>query len=191
MSGRRTLGVAMLCAVAGLIGAACSSSPTVPKDLGPANFGGTTTTVRVPPHHHATGSTTPTTVLGTTTTTLAGPAPTLGLASAWARVGPSVAGFGQVRPAEISLGGDPTGVLSGITWQSWGGATATGTGTSTYVPPDETVAQGSQQSATVEAFDLGTCGGAPAYREARWYFPEEGESLVTGANNTINTCTGP
>jgi hypothetical protein len=174
--------------VAGVIGAACSSTPS-PS----ASTNVTTTTVRVPPRHHETGSTTSTTILGTTTTTSAAPAsaPTLGIAAAWARVGPSVAGFGQVRPSEISLGGDPTGILSGIIWQSWGGATATGTGTSTYVAPGQTVAQGSQQSATVEAFDLGTCAGTPAYQQVKWFFPSEGETLNRGANTTINTCTGP
>ena len=132
-------------------------------------------------------------MLGTTTTVIAAPgsAPTLGIAAAWARVGPSVAGFGQVRPAEISLGGDPTGVLSGIIWQSWGGATAIGMGTSTYVAPGQTVAQGSQQSATVVASGLGVCAGTPAYQQVKWYFPSEGETLTSGANVTVNTCTGP
>lgn len=146
------------------------------------------------PRQHDTGSTTSTTaVVGTTTTTSAGAgsAPTLGIAAAWARVGPSVAGFGQVRPSQISLGGDPTGVLSGIIWQSWGGTTATGMGTSTYVAPGQTVAQGSQQSATVVASDLGTCAGMPAYQQVKWYFPSEGETLSTGADTTVNTCTGP
>ena len=193
--GRRTLGVAVLVAVAGVVGAACSSSPSTPS-----SSGGTTTTVRVPPRQHETGSTTSSTVIGTTTTTTAASsasapsapsAPTLGIAAAWARVGPSVAGFGQVRPSEISLGGDPTGILSGIIWASWGGATAIGTGTSTYVAPGQTVAQGTQQSATVVASDLGTCAGTPAYQQVKWYFPSEGETLSTGANSTVNTCTGP
>jgi hypothetical protein len=99
-------------------------------------------------------------------------------------------GFGQVRPVEISLGGDPTGILTGITWQSWGGAQATGTGTSTYVAPDQTVAQGTLETATVVAFDLGVCAGAPAYQKVAWYFPQHGETLGTGTS-TINACTGP
>ena len=174
---------------AGVVGAACTSSPSTSSGSGV-----TTTMVRVPPRLHETGSTTTTTaVLGTTTTVTAAPgaSPTLGIAAAWARVGPSVAGFGQVRPSEISLGGDPTGMLSGIIWQSWGGATATGMGTSTYVAPGQTVAQGSQQSATVVASDLGTCAGTPAYQQVKWYFPSEGETLSTGATTTVNTCTGP
>jgi hypothetical protein len=100
-------------------------------------------------------------------------------------------GFGEVKPAEISLGGDPTGVLTGITWQSWGGNQATGTGKSTYVGPDQTVAQGTVETATVVAFDLGSCKGAPAYQEVKWYYPEEGETLASGSNTTIEACTGP
>lgn len=76
-------------------------------------------------------------------------------------------------------------------WQSWGGATATGTGTSTYVAPGQSVAQGSQQTATVVASDLGTCAGAAAYQQVKWYFPSEGETLASGGNSTIDTCTGP
>lgn len=189
MRGRGMLGVVVGLTVAGVVGAACSDSPSTGSGSGV-----TTTTVRIPPRQHDTGSTTSTTaVVGTTTTTSAGAgsAPTLGIAAAWARVGPSVAGFGQVRPSQISLGGDPTGVLSGIIWQSWGGTTATGMGTSTYVAPGQTVAQGSQQSATVVASDLGTCAGMPAYQQVKWYFPEQGETLSTGANTTINACSGP
>lgn len=112
----------------------------------------------------------------------------LGLASAW---GPSAVGFGQVRPTEISLGGDPTGLLTGITWQSWGGDTAAGSGTGTYVGPNQTAAQGMQETATVVASDLGTCGGRPAYQEVKWYFPGQGETLASGANSMISACSGP
>jgi hypothetical protein len=110
------------------------------------------------------------------------------VARAW---GASAVGFGQVKPAEISLGGDPTGMLTGITWQSWGGDTATGTGTSTYVGPNQSAAQGVQERATVVASDLGRCGGVAAYQQVKWYFPEQGETLSTGATTTINACSGP
>ncbi len=141
-------------------------------------------------------TTSTTTVAGSSTSTTttaprgsAASVPTLGVASAW---GSSAVGFGQSRPAEISLGGDPTGILTGITWQSWGGATATGSGTSTYVGPNQTVAQGTQETATVVASDLGACGGGrPAYQQVKWYFPMQGETRATGANSTINACTGP
>ncbi len=100
-------------------------------------------------------------------------------------------GFGQVKPAVISLGGDPTGVLTGIAWQSWGAGQAMGTGKSTYVGPGQTAAQGTVETATVVAADLGTCKGAPAYQEVTWYFPEQGQTLSTGTNGTIDACTGP
>jgi hypothetical protein len=168
-----------------LTASACSSSPP-PSAQGHAAT--TTTTVRAQP-------TTSTSTSGTAATTMTsghggapGPSPTLGTASAW---GASAIGFGHVKPAEISLGGDPTGVLTGISWQSWGGDTATGTGTGTYVAPGQVTAQGVQAMATVVASDLGTCGGGAAYQEVKWYFPGKGETLATGANTTINACSGP
>ena len=42
-------------------------------------------------------------------------------------------GFGQVKPSEVVLGGDPTGDIPEIAWSSWGGPEASGTGTSFYV----------------------------------------------------------
>ncbi|MGH3275090.1 MAG: hypothetical protein ACRDNZ_12310 [Streptosporangiaceae bacterium] len=86
-------------------------------------------------------------------------------------------GFGQVRPAEIFNGGDPTGLVTKVTWKSWGGPTATGTGTSVYVADDQPVADGTQQSVTVVAFKLGTCGGKLMYQAVEWYFPQHGQSF--------------
>jgi hypothetical protein len=191
---RRTLKanvwVTLSLALTGLVAAACSNSPSTPA----AGSGSSTTAARLPPRQHQTGSTSTTAAAGTSTTAAAaggtgsGTSPTLGVSSAF---GPAAVGFGQVRPAEISLGGDPTGLVTGVTWQSWGGSQATGTGTSTYVGPNQSVAQGTQEMATVVASDLGTCGGNPAYQQVKWYFPQQGETLSTGANSTINACTGP
>jgi hypothetical protein len=100
-------------------------------------------------------------------------------------------GFGAVRPTEISLGGDPTGILTGISWQSWGGAQATGTGTSTYVAPGQSVAQGTQETATVVASGLGTCKGAPAYQQVVWYFPQNGQTPADNGGTPIQACSGP
>ncbi len=97
-------------------------------------------------------------------------------------------GFGQVRPAEIFNGGDPTGLVSKITWQSWGGATATGSGTTTYVPASEPVADGRPETATVVAFDLGSCHGTFMYQAVEWYFPQHGQSFNAGQYE--NVCTG-
>jgi hypothetical protein len=175
----------------GLTGAACSSGSGHPATT--ATSGGRTQATRVPVTWVGTSTTTSSTPAATTTTTTqpstaSGAPPTLGLASAF---GPSSAGFGQVRPSEISLGGDPTGMVSGISWQSWGGAQATGTGTGTYVGPGQTAAQGSPEPADVVASGLGTCGGAPAYQQVTWYFPTEGQSLSTTTVSTVDACTGP
>jgi hypothetical protein len=97
-------------------------------------------------------------------------------------------GFGQVRPAEVFNGGDPTGLINKITWQSWGGAIATGTGTSTYVGPNQSVAAGQPAPATIVAFDLGTCNGTYMYQAVEWFFPQHGQSF--NARVYENVCTG-
>jgi len=109
--------------------------------------------------------------------------PTLG--QVWAE---SQLGYGQVRPTSIFNGGDPTGSVSNVAWQSWGGPQATGTGTAEYVAPDQIVADGKQETATVVAFDLGVCQGQFMYQAIEWYFPEEGQTY--DPSNYINICTG-
>jgi hypothetical protein len=190
------LGVRVLAGSAGLFAlalttSACSNNPS---PSAPGN-GSTTTTARIlPPTSTSSSRAVTSSSTSTSTPTTAGhggppgPAPTLGVAAAW---GASAVGFGQVKPAEISLGGDPTGLLTGITWASWGGSTATGTGTSTYVGPNQSTAQGVQETATVVASDLGTCAGVAAYQQVKWYFPEQGETLASGSTATINACSGP
>ena len=44
-----------------------------------------------------------------------------------------VQGYGQVRPNTINNAGDGTGVVTGITWDSWGGDQAVGHGTGVWV----------------------------------------------------------
>ena len=187
---RRAAGTGVTVLVLGLAAGACSSGGT------PASSGTTSTTAKAAPRvpvstTSSTASTTSTTAAAATTTSTssssAGGQPTLGVAAAF----PGGTGFGQVQPPEISLGGDPTGTLSAITWQSWGGTQATGTGTSTYVAPGKTVAQGVQATATVVAYDLGTCGGAPAYQQVSWYFPEYGQTPADNGSTPVNACTGP
>jgi hypothetical protein len=97
-------------------------------------------------------------------------------------------GFGQVKPSRIFNGGDPTGLVTGVVWSSWGGAQATGTGTADYVAPNQTVAQGTDESATVVAFDLGTCDGKLMYQAVEWYFPQHGQSFNPGTYENI--CAG-
>jgi hypothetical protein len=110
--------------------------------------------------------------------------PTLGLD--WVNSG---GGFGAAKPGLVSMGGDPTGVVSSVTWQSWGGLEASGTGTSDYVTGNESVADGSQEKVTIVALDLGLCGGHPAYQGVVWYFPGEGQRFDPSEVGT--TCTAP
>ena len=97
-------------------------------------------------------------------------------------------GFGQVRPATVFNGGDPTGLVTGITWSSWGDSTATGTGTSDYVGPGQSVATGTQEPVTIVAFDLGTCDGKLMYQAVEWYFPQHNQAF--NPNRYENICTG-
>ena len=97
-------------------------------------------------------------------------------------------GYGKVRPSTVYNGGDETGLVKHITWSSWGGKTATGTGESVYVAPGQFTYQGTVQRVTIVAFDLGTCGGHPAYRAVEWYFPQHGMKFMP--HNYINDCTG-
>jgi hypothetical protein len=97
-------------------------------------------------------------------------------------------GYGTARPSKISNGGDPTGIVVDVTWDSWGGPRAIGQGISTYVAPNQTVAEGTQQPATVVAFHLGRCDGKPAYRAIEWYFPQHGGTF--DPDHYIEICTG-
>jgi hypothetical protein len=97
-------------------------------------------------------------------------------------------GFGQVRPSRIFNGGDPTGLVSHLTWKSWGGTRAYGTGTSDYVGPSQTVATGTQERVTVVAFDRGTCHGKLMYQAVEWYFPQHGQKF--DSRRYENICTG-
>lgn len=165
---RRTIiqGVPYLAAVASVtvIVAGCSSSPNA---LPEGKRSATRSQVASAPR------TTRTTTTTTPASTVSSGLPTLGLTGAW----PDGSGFGQVEPVEVYLGGDPSGRITSIEWQSWGGAEATGEGIALYVPPGKNLPEGSTQAATIVAFDLGTCAGSEAYQEVEWYFPGEGEAF--------------
>jgi hypothetical protein len=115
----------------------------------------------------------------TTTTTTTSQVPTLG--GHWA---PDTEGFGEVKPANVSNGGDPTGVFSDIVWDSWGGAQATGHGTGWWYDPDrgEDVAGGHSEPIGLVAYDLQQCGGGLMYRHLAVFFPEHGESFDPATN---------
>jgi hypothetical protein len=113
------------------------------------------------------------------------PAPTLGrLAGLFARGD----GFGKVKPASFFNGGDPTGLVEHITWHSWGGQRATGTGKAVWVGPNQAVAQGHLEPVTIVAFDLGRCHGKRMYQAVEWYFPEHGQGFAP--QRYENICAG-
>ena len=97
-------------------------------------------------------------------------------------------GFGQVKPPEIFNGGDPTGLVSQISWKSWGGSEAIGIGKAEYVGPREVVATGTEESATVVAFNLGKCDGKLMYQAVEWYFPQHGQTFRP--SHYENVCSG-
>jgi len=115
----------------------------------------------------------------------AGAVPTLGRLTGVFAQG---TGFGQVKPAKIFNGGDPTGLVTHVVWTSWGGGRAVATGISDYVGPGQSVAAGTEERATVVAFDLGSCDGKLMYQAVEWYFPQHGQAFDAGQYENI--CTG-
>jgi hypothetical protein len=77
---------------------------------------------------------------------------------------PSAIGFGAVKPKEVLLGGDPTGMFTHLTWSDWGHATATGTGEGFYPPPGAESAGAVRTPVILSASSLGSCGHRLAYR---------------------------
>jgi hypothetical protein len=164
----------------GLTTAACGSSPAAAPAPSPT------------PSHTTTSSPAPTTTTTTptpvgagdsTTATKPAPIPTLGIA--WQQ---NLKGYGTVRPGYISGDGDPTSIVSAVSWETWGGATAVGTGTSSDPRGARSTADSVQRQATVEAFDLGECDGKLVYRAVEWYFPSVGDKFDPASY--LNTCTG-
>ncbi len=100
---------------------------------------------------------------------------------------PQARGLGTARPSLVDLGGaSSTGIVEDLRWRSWGGPTATGTGTAAYAAPGQPLAAATRERATVVAADSGTCAGRPAYRTLTWYFPQHGE--VPGAHTPLPVC---
>jgi hypothetical protein len=183
--GRAALGAAAIAGIALAAVTGCSSGSPAPAAASspvtttPATQAATTTPSPAPTA--VTPSPTPTPAAASAPAAV----PTLGqLAGVFAHG----TGFGQVKPAKIFNGGDPTGLVTGVVWSSWGGARATATGTSDYVGPNQSVAQGTEETATVVAFNLGTCDGKLMYQAVEWYFPQHGQAF--NANQYENICTG-
>jgi hypothetical protein len=102
--------------------------------------------------------------------------------------GPNQRGYGTTRPRVIDNGGDPTGLVEDVHWQSWGHGRAIGTGTSSYEAPNKSVAYAVPEGATVVAFHLGSCKGVLSYNAVEWFFPLQGQEF--DPTSYRNTCTG-
>ncbi len=186
--GRAALGAVVIAGIALAAVTGCSSGPSKPAASGsPATKTPATPTAVTPTA--PTTSATPVASPSVTPTPTSAPTeevPTLGqLAGIFAQSG---VGFGQVKPTEIYNGGDPTGMVTHVVWSSWGGPKATATGTSDYVAPNQSVAAGTEETATVVAFNLGTCDGKLMYQAVEWYFPQHGQTF--NPNQYENICTG-
>jgi len=177
-------------ASAGLAAAGCSAvshaaaapSATAPRATATATTPATTTAPPASPPASVATTSSPT-VLASASPSAA--VPTLGQPAGVFAHGQ---GFGQIKPAEIFNGGDPTGLVTHVVWTSWGGAQAVATGISDYVGPGQTVAGGKEEPATVVAFNVGTCDGRLMYRAVEWFFPQHKQAFDPGRYEDI--CTG-
>jgi hypothetical protein len=152
-----------------------------------------------------------TTTLAPTTTTLAptatatvpsttpppptttGAAPTLGSAAWGAALGSfaGISGFGEVAPDSFSEG--PTAEsphVNSISWSNWGAPQAMGQGQAIDgIGQSGPVSSWPVKTATVVAFDLGSCDGStPAYQKVTYYFPQDGQTF--DPTMATNACTG-
>ena len=177
---RRTAAAIVLIGLAALAGCSSAAPPATSSSPSPASTPSATAVSQptVPPG---------TATVPASASPSASPAgvPTLGqLAGDFAQG----QGFGQVKPAKIFNGGDPTGLVTHVAWSSWGGTQATATGTAEYVGPNQSVASGTEETATVVAFDLGTCDGKYMYQAIEWYFPQHNQAF--NPSTYENICTG-
>jgi hypothetical protein len=177
---RRTAAAIVLIGLAALAGCSSAAPPATSSSPSPASTPSATAVSQptVPPG---------TATVPASASPSASPAgvPTLGqLAGDFAQG----QGFGQVKPAKIFNGGDPTGLVTHMAWSSWGGTQATATGTAEYVGPNQSVASGTEETTTVVAFDLGTCDGKYMYQAIEWYFPQHNQAF--NPSTYENICTG-
>jgi hypothetical protein len=98
--------------------------------------------------------------------------PTLGT-----HLGGATKGFGLVKPKTVFLGGDPTGLVTKLTWNSWGSPVTVGTGTGYYPPPGNPVVAAVKVRVTLDASKLGTCKGHKAYKRLSFTFHYKGKAI--------------
>lgn len=96
----------------------------------------------------------------------AAPAAQVVLGSKAFGVGGDGEGFGGAHPRRIFNGGDPSGLVTKITWTSWGGGVATGHGLNAIFAPHGGYYPG-LVTIQLRAYDIGRCvaRGPLAYRK--------------------------
>jgi hypothetical protein len=115
---------------------------------------------------------------GTVASTASGTEPVLDASVLDSPVG-GTSGYGQVKPTGIAVSGTGgTNEVINIVWSSWGGATATGTGTGCVLQSTGIEANCARTPADVVVYELGSCSGKPAYLAMTWYFPSLGQSFT-------------
>jgi hypothetical protein len=79
---------------------------------------------------------------------------------------PDGAGFGTAHPKQIFNGGDPSGLVTELTWRGWGSAVATASGRNAIFKPGGGY-YGRLVTIDLRAYDLGRCTatGPLAYRK--------------------------
>jgi hypothetical protein len=82
------------------------------------------------------------------------------------------AGFGTERPSGISNGGDPSGMVNGITWSNWGAPAAFADGRNPIFKPQGGYFD-ADAAVRLRADNIGTCpdGTGPAYTQLSIRFP--------------------
>jgi hypothetical protein len=75
---------------------------------------------------------------------------------------PNGKGWGTSEPAEIFNGGDPSGLITGVRWSSWGGSMAVGSGRNPIFKPHGGYYR-KPVAIELKASGLGRCDGQAAY----------------------------
>jgi hypothetical protein len=97
------------------------------------------------------------------------PVPSLGLV--WE---PYQSGWGTPHPSAVFNGGDPTGRITNVTWQSWGSPEAVGHGTGYYLSPTAAALTGELEPATIVAWGPRDLSGEARLSAGHLVLPDQG-----------------
>ena len=98
-------------------------------------------------------------------------------------------GWGDPRPVQINVGGDPALVIHKIHWRGWGSPHARGVGRASAFNLHGGSSYPRQVRVELRAYELGHCGTARAYRNLRLRMPKKpgapmGQWFVLGGGAT-------